>query len=58
MMPNECLGKVAFLTKADAKRAKATTRSNRPGLVLHPYKCSGCGGYHLGHSHPSLLRGA
>lgn len=51
----ECIGKVTFLNKAEAKKAKATTTSNRPWLVLHPYRCPTCNGWHLGHAPAAAL---
>jgi hypothetical protein len=50
-----CQGKLAFFTKAEAKRvARGMTRRERE--AFHLYRCANCGHLHVGHAVPSFLR--
>lgn len=48
-MTTICTGKAAFPTRQDAEKLAKRMRRNADGACrLSPYKCEGCGQYHVG----------
>lgn len=50
--PSPCDGKIAYATKARALDVIRRKRRRHQTAALEPYRCTICGGYHIGGKTP------